>query len=331
MVGRLRNARGTIKPYFRGTCNPDKGWLFRLVEWWIDPKTFYPIPERAGVLRWLVRESDVTYWFDSENQAWSWIKQNEIDERNAPQSFTFIPGTLNDNQILLKNDPSYYRKLASLPEELKQQMLYGRWFFEPKGKLFKPEWFQHFVIEPRKHDVVLITADTASSTKTANDYTVFQVWIRHEGKIYLLRQIRGKFTANEQLSLLTNLIINTQAKYVSIEKASTGFHLIQEIVKETGVLLLEMTRSKDKYNRAYDIQEYIERGYVYVNPTADYYADFISECANFAPENKSKIRIHDDQVDAMVDACYHLLIKKIGYNLNFKIKPTYIAGRKNVQ
>jgi len=235
LVGRLRSVSGQIKPYCRATCNPEKCWVWHLLEWWIDKATGYPIAKRAGKLRWLLRLQDVNYWFNSEKEAFVYIKEKKLSDKIRPLSVTFIPATINDNQILLKNDPSYYAKLSQLSEDEKQKLLYGRWFFAPKGKLFKPDWFQHFVIDPTKIDVVLIVADTASSTKSANDYTVFQVWVRSEGKIYLLKQIRGKFTASQQLILVVNLIIQTKAKYASIEKASTGFHLIEEITKKTGV------------------------------------------------------------------------------------------------
>lgn len=313
LQGRLRSASGLIKPYCRATCNPEDGWVFDLLKWWIDEKTGYPIPERSGVVRWLYRNDDIAFWTATKAQALAQIKSQGLDEKILPTSVAFIPATLNDNQILLHNDPNYYARLAAMPEDLRDRMLNGRWLFRPAGKLFKEKWFSHFVIEPRETEVTLITTDTASSTKTANDFTCFQVWKRKEGKIYLMDALHGKFTAQAQLTMLANMIVQHQAKYVSIERASTGFHLIDEIVKKTGVLVLQMTRTKDKYSRAHDIQAYVEQGYVAIDPNRPYYNPFVSEVCAFSPENKKKNQIHDDWVDPFIDAVYHLLVAKLDY------------------
>jgi len=34
------------------------------VAWWIDPETGFPIPERAGVLRYYVRDAGKIVWAD---------------------------------------------------------------------------------------------------------------------------------------------------------------------------------------------------------------------------------------------------------------------------
>jgi hypothetical protein len=52
-----------IDPYMRATTNPDSdSWVAELISWWIDQNTGLPIPERAGVLRWLVRPNDQLVW-----------------------------------------------------------------------------------------------------------------------------------------------------------------------------------------------------------------------------------------------------------------------------
>ena len=44
-----------FKPYVRASCNPKpNSWVARLLEWWIDQDTGYPIPERDGVIRYMV-------------------------------------------------------------------------------------------------------------------------------------------------------------------------------------------------------------------------------------------------------------------------------------
>jgi len=55
MLSRNRSTCG-IKPYVRMTCNPDcDSWMANYLEWWIDQDTGYPIYERSGVLRYMIR------------------------------------------------------------------------------------------------------------------------------------------------------------------------------------------------------------------------------------------------------------------------------------
>ena len=324
LIGRLRSSSGKIKPYARATCNPDAGsWVHQLVGWWIDDKTGYPIPERQGQKRWLLKLNDVNYWFSSREMTLLYKKSKGIDDRINPLSVTFIAATINDNQILLKNDPSYYAKLSQLPDYQKMPLLYGCWLLQKIGKLFKHDWFRHFVIEPPDFEYKMITTDTASSTKTANDYTVMQLWGYSDSRIYLLDQIRGKYTAHEQETLLINLIRIHKVRYCSIERAAMGFVLIDALKKEN-VLIEEMTRSKDKYSRGYEVQEFFERGYVWINPNSAYYTVFISEMTSFSPENKNSSKSHDDIPDCAIDAAYLAFIKKIGYHSNIKLKTNYL-------
>ena len=64
MVSRNRSTCG-VRPYIRATCNPDAdSWVADFLSWWIDPVSGHPIPERAGVLRYLVRIAEKIVWAD---------------------------------------------------------------------------------------------------------------------------------------------------------------------------------------------------------------------------------------------------------------------------
>ena len=55
MFSRNRSTCG-VKPYIRATCNPDPdSWVAKFIEWWIDNDTGYPIKERSGRIRWMIR------------------------------------------------------------------------------------------------------------------------------------------------------------------------------------------------------------------------------------------------------------------------------------
>lgn len=138
MLSRLRTTCG-IRPYVRGTCNPDPdSFVRRMIDWWIGPDGL-PIMSRSGVLRWFVRDGDDLAWFDTEAEA-----RASYPTRN-PLSFTFIAATLRDNP---KGDPTYADRLDSLPSVERARLRDGNWDIRPAaGMYFRRPMFD--VLEQR--------------------------------------------------------------------------------------------------------------------------------------------------------------------------------------
>jgi hypothetical protein len=138
LVSRMRSM-GSIRPYMRATCNPEPGsWVLGLIDWWIDPLLGTPIPERAGVIRWFVRQPD-------DSLAWADTRE-ELLSRDAackPISFTFIPATLKDNPALLAKDPTYADRLRSLPRAERESLLGGNWLSQAAG-VFDRDWWKTY-------------------------------------------------------------------------------------------------------------------------------------------------------------------------------------------
>lgn len=108
MLSRNRTDSG-VAPYVRATCNPDAdSWVADFIKWWITPETGYPIPERSGVIRYMVRLNDEIIWGDSKEE----LAAQGYDAQDV-KSVTFIASTLQDNQILMKMDPGYLANLKS--------------------------------------------------------------------------------------------------------------------------------------------------------------------------------------------------------------------------
>lgn len=333
LQSRNRSTSGNIKPYLRATCNPEPGWVKDLIEWWLD-EDGYAIQERSGVMRWIVRKDDLMQWFDTETEAMQFIAESNLPKDMEPISFTFISANVYDNKKLLENDPKYLSRLYNLPEAERKKLLDCCWNVAPEGKLFKSEDFQHFFFSPN-YSLKVIIADTAQEIKTANDYTVFDYWGKFENKIYKEKQIRGKFEAQDQVDILVGFIQEVRPHFVLIEQKANGSMLIQFVrkaLRELGIActVIAVQRSRDKYSRGRDAQMYIKQGYVYVNPRADYYKEWLPEIVSFAPENKNRAEIHDDQVDTMLDAIEHLLTKPINLDIlkpNVNTKPKSTSSR----
>lgn len=312
MVGRTRSVSGNVKPFIRAATNPEPNWVCDMVRWWLTSDG-YADPDKSGKIRWFYRYDGQFFWHENREDACADIRERGLPKYMQPLSFTFIPSKLDDNQILLQNDPLYYAKLASLDTLDRKRLLEGNWFVKPTGKVFKSHDFKIFAIAP-KFEVKIITIDTAQQTKTANDYTVAQVWGRADGKAYLVEQIRGKFDFLQQVQVIKNLAIQHKPNWVIIEQAANGLPLLQTLRKEAHLPLFTITRNKDKYQRAMEIQGYIQSGYVYLDPAAAYYPELMAELTTFSENAKERAKLgaHDDQVDALVDAVYYLLYNKIG-------------------
>ncbi len=141
LISRNRSTCG-VRPYARGTCNPDPdSWVADFIAWWIG-EDGYAIPERSGVLRWMVRVSDQVVWADSREE----LAQRYPDI--PPKSVTFILSTLWDNKILMERDPGYLANLMSLPLVERERLLGdrqrgGNWKVRPAaGKVFSRGWFE---------------------------------------------------------------------------------------------------------------------------------------------------------------------------------------------
>lgn len=144
MLSRNRTACG-VRPYIRATCNPadpkkpDQVWLRELMKWWIDRESGYPIPERSGVIRYFLIDNDEITWSDSKEQL---AKDQGVDPIFI-KSFTFIPGLVYDNQILLRLNPEYLANLRALQKVDRERLLAGNWnVSDSAGSFFQRNYFQ---------------------------------------------------------------------------------------------------------------------------------------------------------------------------------------------
>jgi predicted phage terminase large subunit-like protein len=137
MITRNRSTCG-VKPYCRATCNPEPdSWLATFLEWWID-KQGDPIPERAGLTRYLIRSADDSLvWGDTVDELYE-----HYGSAIFPKSVCFIPGTMDDNPIGRAKDPAYEANLMLQPGYLRQRLRFGNWKAKPTaGEFFKEHWF----------------------------------------------------------------------------------------------------------------------------------------------------------------------------------------------
>lgn len=181
LVSRNRSTCG-VRPYLRATCNPDvDSWVATLISWWINQDTGYPIPERAGVIRWFVRVGDKIEWADKPGELSGY--KTPTGETIQPKSLTFVPSKLTDNRVLMSADPGYMANLMALPLVERERLLGGNWKIRWQGQSMFPQanWFVDGrpVPLPTNCDGVFATVDTAVKTGSKNDGTGVIYWARN--------------------------------------------------------------------------------------------------------------------------------------------------------
>ncbi len=136
MLSRNRSTCG-VKPFVRATCNPDAdSWVAKFIAWWIDQDTGYPIRDRGGKIRWMIRRNGEIFWADTQEELWDRFNLISKEERAEPKSVTFIPSTIYDNTELLKVNPDYLANLKALPIVEKERLLFGNWKIKPAAGLY---------------------------------------------------------------------------------------------------------------------------------------------------------------------------------------------------
>lgn len=159
MLSRNRDPSGKFKPRIRGACNPmPDSWLKRFLGWWIDDKTGYAIPERSGVIRWMLRDGDDIVWADTREELIERFWRPELTATDPkqphPLSVTFIVARIFDNKIGMQKDPRYLSKLLGMRKHERERLLGdeqlgGNWNARPTaGSLFLRTWCPTIPAEP---------------------------------------------------------------------------------------------------------------------------------------------------------------------------------------
>ena len=169
MLSRNRSMCGVV-PYIRATCNPDPDhWLRDFMRWWIYDDTGLPIMERSGVIRWFIVIDKYTYWANSMEEL-----TDQYGPSVRPKSFTFVPGNVRDNKILLDQNPEYLPNLEALPLVDRERLLRGNWNArETAGMFFQGSWFEivdaapHLTEEVRYWDRAATPAEDVTSNKAS--------------------------------------------------------------------------------------------------------------------------------------------------------------------
>ncbi len=307
LLSRLRSSSG-VPGYVRATCNPDyNSWVRTFIDWWIGDDGL-AIPERAGAIRWFIRLNDAIIWANSREELTA--QYGEV----LPKSVTFIPSTIYDNRILMRQDPSYLSNLMALPRVERERLLGGNWNVRASaGNIFKREWFKEFIDrEPTTGYVSKIRYWDRAATKPNPD-NKDPDWTRG---VKLYRMANGKFVFSSVVSMrdtpgkVEALVQSTSASDghdtpVGLEQdpGSAGVADIANMVmKLPGFQVRIRKPTQNKVVRAKALSSAVENGLVILVRGA-WNEDFLHELENFSED----LIGHDDQVDGASGAFNELI------------------------
>jgi predicted phage terminase large subunit-like protein len=188
LFSRNRSACG-VKPRIDATCNPDAdSWVAKMISWYIDQNTGYPIEERSGIIRYFYRINGELHWGDTEDELMD--KFPDLAEIAPPKSFSFIKGTVYDNPALIETNPQYLQNLLSLHPVEMERLLKGNWKIKyESGTIFNRQWFEIVNAVPSGGTTVAFWdfAATAADVATKSSFYSVRTKIKlHQGTYYIL-------------------------------------------------------------------------------------------------------------------------------------------------
>lgn len=300
IMSRLRSTSG-IRPYLRGTCNPDADSHIReLLDWWIgDDGT--PNLRRAGRIRHLQRVDGEIRWYP--------YPQYDSDGRVATRSLTFIPATIYDNPRLLQEDPNYLSNLKALPRVDRDRLLGGNWNVKAvSGKVFRRDWLSIIPCPPagqplRKVRFWDFAATLQKVVGSDPDWTVGTLFWQYENVIIWMDTFRDRLVPHEVDRAIANLAsqdgMDCAVRWWS-DPGQAGIYQSSSLGKLLSGYDRHGVSSKlDKVTRAKPLSRAIEFQEV-VMLAGDWNSVAQNELVQF-PDGD-----HDDQVDAAAGAYVEL-------------------------
>ena len=317
MLSRNRSTCG-VEPFIRATCNPDAdSWVAKFIEWWIDPDTGYPIPERSGKLRWFVRRDEILYWANTKQELWKQFDLKTPEEKAEPRSVTFIMSKLEDNQDLLKVNPGYMANLKAMSVIERERLLHGNWKIKAAAGLFfkRSQVGDYLSFVP--DDVIewVRCWDLAATEKTENGDPAFTSGVlmgkRKNGRYIVADVVNKQMSASDVRQTIKHTAQQDIAKYKRVkirlpkDPGQAGKEQAESYIKFlAGFNVVTVAETGSKEARAEPMAAQWQAGNFDVL-TGAWNEEYLQQLENF-PDSKFK-----DMVDASANAFTELETKNV--------------------
>lgn len=299
-----RNRSGCgIKPYTLATCNPDPdSWVAKLIEWWIDQETGFPIWERGGKLRYFTRIDGEMVWGSSRREVLEAVPAGAGVTASDVQSITFIPGKLDDNPRMMDKDPRYRGKLLAMTRVNRARLLDGNWKIRAaSGSYFKRGEVKIIDAPPKDLREVVrrwdLAATEPSETNKDPDWTCgVKMGVTQAGR-YVVLDVKYKRVRSHKVRELVAETAEVDGKPVKVgipqDPGQAGVEQAQSYVRDlAGYTVWTERETGDKETRADAFASQWQSGNVDVvrGVWNDWYLDHMEAFPTSG--------VHDDPVDA---------------------------------
>jgi predicted phage terminase large subunit-like protein len=294
MLSRNRSTCG-VKPYILATTNPDaNSWVKDFIQWWIDDETGYPIPERAGMIRWFYHIENTLYWYDSKREAMQ--AHPDLSEKAEPKSLTFIPSKLEDNPMLMEKDPSYRANLLALPTVDMERLYHGNWkIIAEGGNMFNQAWWNFVNTPPEEKRATVRYWDKAATANGGCETAGVRMSKTDDGRFFVEHVVHGQWSTYKREQIIRRTAEQDGKDveiYLEQEPGSAGKDSAQFTIRNLAGFNVEAERSTGtKLERAKPFASQVEAGNVYL-VKAEWNKAYIRQLHNF-PQSKL-----NDLVDA---------------------------------
>lgn len=321
-VIRSRNrSMSSIPKSIRCTLNPSPdSFIYQWVKPFLDEDDF-PVKELSGKTRYfVVVEGDLHTSWDEQELKDTWGKD--------PETYTYIPATLDDNKALDTLDASYRKKLDSLPEAKRKQLLMGCWAAtDESGVFFKRDYLKRASSIPlncltaRGYDLAS-TADDTPATKGCDRTASILMSKSKDGYYYILSGTGFRKRAGER-----DHEIIKQGKqdgtdvHVVIPKdngagGASAFEYLSKAITSEGLVCKKdpAVSTQSKIKKAEPFFAACQNGLVFIVESGWERTEleaFYRECEIFDGVTKSTRTRHEDYVDAAATVFNYLNTARI--------------------
>lgn len=311
LMSRLRGAKYKGHRNMTITCNPDRqSFLYDWVKFSLNEATGVPEAGTEERTRYFLNIGGKMHWSEDREAL---IKEHSVPGQPpmTPLSFRFIPLTVYDNPILIKNNPSYLANLLSQPRVNQLRFLHGSWTARPEGAgFFNRNWIRivdHPPVNPisrtRSWD---LAASVPSETSPNPDWTAGVKMSRDKFGTYCIEDVNRfrKLTDGVLKEVIDTAHDDGLDTRVTIPrdpgaggKTANAYYI--RTLAESGVAAKSVVVSghTSKIQKFLPFCSYAESGGVTI-VRGDWNEEFFAELENFIGDRNQK----DDQVDATGDA-----------------------------
>lgn len=316
LMSRLRSAKYNGHLSMMISCNPDRAsFLYEWVKYSLDEATGIPKPGTEHITRYFINLSGKVYWADTKEELFEKHgKPNglEIGRTFLPLSFKFIPMTVFDNPILLKNNPGYLANLQSQPRVNQLRFLWGSWTAKPEGAgFFNRDWIR-IVDQPPVNPIARtrswdLAASVPSESNPNPDWTAGVKMSRDKWGTYCIEDCNRFRKLTD--AVLKEVIDTAHADGLDDTKVTiprdpgaggkTANSFFIRTLAENGIAAKSVVVSghTSKISKFLPFCSYAESGGVTM-VRGDWNEAFLAELEDFIGSRNQK----DDQVDATSDA-----------------------------